>query len=165
VQKSTKKWYKNNKEKAKEYSRDYYQNNKEKAMERKRKWRQNNRERFNEYYREWRQNDSSYRLNTSMSAQIRGSLKTGKVGRHWEDLVGYTVKELKEHLESQFEDWMNWDNYGEWHIDHVIPMSYFSFKTPEDKEFRECWGLDNLQPLEAQENLSKSNKYIGGEEF
>ena len=53
---------------------------------------------------------------------------------------------------------MNWDNYGEWHVDHIIPKSSFNFSSKHDKEFKECWALDNLQPLWAEDNIAKSDK-------
>lgn len=73
-------------------------------------------------------------------------------------LVGYTLVELMEHLESQFTKGMTWDNYGEWHIDHIRPVSDFNFITHNDSEFKECWSLWNLQPLWAFDNLSKCAK-------
>ena len=98
--------------------------------------------------------------------QERAVCKKIKAGRRWETLVGYTLKELMEHLESKFEPWMNWGNYGayeeerlKWHIDHIRPKSLFIFISPEDKEFKECWALENLQPLEAIKNIQKSNNY------
>ena len=62
-------------------------------------------------------------------------------------------------LESQFKDGMTWYNYGEWHVDHIKPISLFNFKHPTDNEFQECWSLDNLQPLWAIDNLSKGSIY------
>ena len=55
---------------------------------------------------------------------------------------------------------MNWNNYGKngWEIDHIKPISSFNFKSYEDKSFRKCWELVNLQPLWASENRFKSNK-------
>ena len=84
-------------------------------------------------------------------------LKTKKC-RHWETLVSYTLKELKQNLENQFKEGMNWQNMGKWHIDHRRPISNFNFTSYEDEDFKKCWGLDNLQPLWAKENLSKNNK-------
>ena len=92
-----------------------------------------------------------------MSRGITHSLKGGsKAGRHWETLVHFTAEELIKHIEKQFEDGMSWDNYGEWHVDHIIPKSVFNFETPEDIDFKRCWSLKNLQPLEATENRIKS---------
>jgi len=74
-----------------------------------------------------------------------------------EELLGYTVKELKEHLESLFKEGMTWDNQGEWHIDHIIPQSYFT----SIDQIRECFALDNLKPEWAEWNMSKGNRFIG----
>lgn len=46
-----------------------------------------------------------------------------KNGRKWNDLVGYSTDELLTHLEKQFKPGMSWDNYGEWHVDHIIPRA------------------------------------------
>jgi len=55
---------------------------------------------------------------------------------------------------------MTWANYGEWHIDHKRPISSFNIVSVDCKEFGECWALENLQPLWADENLRKSNKQL-----
>jgi hypothetical protein len=54
---------------------------------------------------------------------------------------------------------MTWDNYGQWHIDHIKPVALFEFDSTDDPGFRDCWTLDNLQPLWALDNLRKGNKY------
>ena len=65
---------------------------------------------------------------------------------------------LKEHLEKQFTEGMSWDNHGVygWHIDHIIPLS--SAKT-EEEVYKLCH-YTNLQPLWANDNLTKSNKTL-----
>jgi len=98
------------------------------------------------------------KLNAAMSTGINTSLKNKKSGYHWENLVEYTLEDLMRHLESQFRDGMSWENYGEWHIDHIIPKSYFKFESPDDEEFKKCWSLENLQPLWASENIKKGNR-------
>ena len=82
------------------------------------------------------------------------------MGRHWEGLVDYTLDDLIQHLEKQFQVGMNWANHGRygWHIDHIKPKASFSFTSSDDIEFRQCWALDNLQPLWAEDNLRKGSK-------
>ena len=115
--------------------------------------------------KEQRKNNPKFRLNKNISCYIRNSLKENSISKNlikWEKLVGYTKQQLIEHLERQFKPEMNWDNYGSyWHIDHVKPKSWFNYTSYDDEEFKKCWSLDNLQPLEATKNLTKSNKYIG----
>ena len=95
-----------------------------------------------------------------MAAAIYQSLKGNKAGRKWEILVGYTLQDLIEHLENLFDDKMKWENQGSyWDIDHFQPKSLFYYKTAEDPEFRKCWALSNLQPLEHIENIRKSNHF------
>jgi hypothetical protein len=102
--------------------------------------------------------DPMFRLNNCVSSSIRHSLRGKKRRRHWETLVGYTLQELKEHLEQQFQPGMTWKNYGKWHIDHIIPLSWWEFEKPEDREFKQAWALCNLRPLWAAENIQKSNR-------
>lgn len=72
-------------------------------------------------------------------------------------LLGYSVNDLKLHLESQFNSKMSWENYGSyWHIDHKIPKSFAC----TEQELLELFRLDNLQPLEAKLNISKHNRII-----
>ena len=92
-----------------------------------------------------------------ISTSIQKSLKGNKAGRSWELLVGYTVNDLYKHLESKFLPGMSWENMGKWHIDHIVPESFFEYITTEDQEFQYCWSLDNLQPLWAKDNISKGN--------
>lgn|SRR3990167_1193393 len=110
------------------------------------------------YWKKRGKADPKYRLNMNISHQIRSSLKGKKAGRSWEKLVGYTVEDLVEHIEKRFEQWMSWGNYGKWHIDHIIPKSHFKYESAEAPEFKNCWALENLQPLEAIANIKKSNK-------
>lgn len=90
----------------------------------------------------------------ALGQRIR-SLLGGKESITTASLVGYTGHELREHLERQFEPGMNWDNYGEWHVDHIIPLSSFCITSLNDPELRRAWGLPNLRPLWAKENLRK----------
>ncbi len=100
-----------------------------------------------------KRNNPAFRASSNISRALRLALLNNKAGRHWEDIVGYTLGDLKTHLEKQFTPNMTWNNYGlYWHIDHIIPRSYFTAK-----QIKSCWTLSNLRPLEARENLAKSN--------
>ena len=55
---------------------------------------------------------------------------------------------------------MTWDNHGEWHIDHIVPISFFEYDSTDDVEFKYCWSLYNLQPLWSGENLRKYNNLV-----
>ena len=70
-------------------------------------------------------------------------------------MMGYSAEDLKIHLESLFKEGMSWENYGEWHIDHIKPVSLFG----ECEDVKIVNALENLQPLWANENLSKYNHY------
>lgn len=98
------------------------------------------------------------RLNMRMRVAIGKALKGSKLNRKWSALVGYDAAALKKHIEGGFLPGMGWDNYGQWHIDHIIPKSKFNYNSAEDPDFKRCWALSNLQPLWAEENLRKNNK-------
>lgn len=158
---------------------DYYVSHKEECIERCRRWRLAQPD-FNQRYLEYRQNwlavnadrvrettrryrhehcqTPEHRLNRAVSRGISKSLEDGKNGKHWEDLVGYTLADLVAHLEPQFTKGMTWDNYGEWHIDHIKPVSHFCYENYDDPGFEICWSLWNLQPMWAFENASKGNR-------
>jgi hypothetical protein len=70
-------------------------------------------------------------------------------------LLGYSALQLKEHIENQFLDGMSWENYGEWHIDHIKMVSNFDPDTPVDI----INALSNLRPLWAADNCSKKYNF------
>lgn len=103
------------------------------------------------------------RLRSLISSGIRRGLKHKRTGGNWEKYVGYTLDDLIKHLESKFKPGMHWGNIGQWHIDHILPISAFNFNSVNDPEFKKCWALSNLQPLWARENLRKHAKYNQGD--
>ncbi len=141
---------------------EYRKKNREKLNEKQKEYQKKNKESYNEYQKKYqkerRKTDPKFRLSQSMSANINQSLKLGKNGRHWEIIVGYTIQDLIKYLEQRFQEGMNWGNYGEWHIDHVIPIAVFNFTKSEHIDFQRCWALSNLQPLWAKENKRKKDK-------
>lgn len=107
--------------------------------------------------------DAPFRMRVALSVRIANSLRTrgtSKRSRNWEQLVGYTLAELKAHIERQFLRGMTWDNYGEWHVDHIVPISAFHWRSPDDDDFRPCWALANLRPTWALDNLRKKDKRL-----
>lgn len=75
-----------------------------------------------------------------------------------EKILGYRKKDLVDWIESQFLPGMTWANHGEWHIDHIVPIS--AFLDAGRTDVREINALSNLQPLWARDNLSKGCKVI-----
>lgn len=131
-------------------------------------WIKNNKERWKELKKLQRRRERRTvkgNINCRMSRAIRDSLEVknigGKTNRRWEDIVGYTVHDLKIHLEKKFTGEMNWELFisGKIHIDHIKPKSKFSYKSLEDTEFKDCWSLENLQPLYARDNMRKGAQF------
>jgi len=90
-----------------------------------------------------------------MTNNIRKALGKSKDGYSWEALLGYTRKQLFEHLEKTMPDGYTWDDLDELHIDHIIPSSAFNFDSYLDIDFKRCWALENLRLLPAVENMQK----------
>lgn len=119
-------------------------------------------------YRKLRRSNPVIRLQHNVSVSVRDAIKErgGRKGGKTFDNLPYTVEELKSHIESLWESWMNWDNYGgpndskekSWQIDHIVPHSKFTYKSLDDIVFQECWALSNLRPLEKIENIRKNNR-------
>lgn len=166
---TSRRWHATNKERANETSRRWHEDNRDRALKyKKAQYQRVKAERLRSrprttydrrYSRKRYANDVKYRIRLSFASRMNKALKGLKAGRKWCDLVGYDVEELRAHLEVQFQPGMSWDNYGEWHIDHIKPVSQFTYTTTDDPEFKECWSLDNLQPLWATDNLKKSNTW------
>lgn len=97
-------------------------------------------------------------LRARISAQLKYCLSTGKGGATSEALLGYTMAELRAHLERQFLKGMSWENMGKWHIDHIVPLASFTITGPDDPELRRAWALPNLRPLWAIDNIRKGAK-------
>lgn len=83
--------------------------------------------------------------------------KTRKSAKTY-SLIGCSPAFLVNWLEARFQDGMTWENYGKWHIDHIIPCS--SFDLSKEEQQRQCFHYSNLRPLWAQENISKGDKII-----
>ena len=144
-------WYEQNKEHRKEYLKEYREKNIDNIRKTKR-----------DYEKTRKNNDPLYKLISYFRTAIYQVLKESNVekNKHYFDVLKYTPEQLMFHLENKFTDNMTWDNYGEWHVDHIKPISSFSITVMGDEEFMKCWSLNNLQPMWGEENIRKSNKII-----
>lgn len=191
----SRKYFKNNRDKVLKNKREQYIQNSESEIARSRKYKDEHEEdtkRYrSEYYRKnkskliadeirraktKREIDPAFRLRDNLSKHINCALKrhgSSKMGESTFTHLEYTIDDLRRHLESQFEVWMSWENYGKyeveiwddsnpntwrWNIDHIVPQSKFSFSSMQSADFKKCWALDNLRPLSAKENLQKGNR-------
>jgi len=151
--------------KRKEYEKEYYKKNKEKILKQSKQYFKDNQkikqEKNNKRYKERREEDPLYRLTTNIRRTIRCSLKNNgysKKSRSYE-ILGCSFEQFKEYLESQWEEWMNWDNHGlyngdfnhGWDIDHIIPIS----SALSEEDIIRLNHYTNLQPL-----CSKINRVI-----
>ena len=151
-------WRQKNKEYIKKHRREYYLKNRQELIKYSIQWAKENPIKARKYSHNWKEKNKEciqYKLNQVIASAIWFALKGNKNRRNWEKLVGYTLENLMKHLENQFDDKMNWQNYGSyWEIDHKKPKSLFGIS-----ELQECWALKNLQPLEKSKNRRKFNHY------
>ncbi len=155
-------WRKENLEKYYEVKRIWRKANPKKNCEMAKRWREKNIEKVRTIQREQNKRVRATpkgALNHAMSTKICKVLNGNKRNRNWESLVGYSVDQLKKHLERHFLPGMSWKNRSEWHIDHIIPLAVFNYEKPENIDFHRAWALKNLQPLWKIENISKSDNF------
>jgi hypothetical protein len=103
-----------------------------------------------------RRTDPVYKLRCSLTSRTLKAFAAIKKSKPYNtlSLLGADIQTVKAHIEKQFEPWMNWENHGEWHIDHIMPLA--SAKTEEDM-VKLCH-YTNLQPLKASDNISKKDR-------
>lgn len=160
----------NNREKINERARQYRTNHLEEAKAKKRKWYRDNREYALEYNNSWNKNNPEkvraakhkrlqsnpqYKIACNLRRRINAVLKGISKSQSSMKLLGCDMSTFMKHIESQFVEGMNWDNYGYygWHIDHIRPCVSFDLTKPEEQA--KCFHYTNLQPLWAKDNLSK----------
>jgi len=129
----------------KKYSKQYYLNNK--------------RTEYHKQYKKRRlETDTTYKLIHTLRGRITTAIRTqhGKKAFKSIELLGCSIQDVRSYLESQFKEGMTWENHGDWHIDHIKPCVSFDLTNPEEQ--KKCFHYTNLQPLWAEDNLSKYNK-------
>lgn len=152
-------WLEKNKEKQaaynKEYQAKYRKENAERLKEQQATYFQTNKQKINERIRKRRAENIQLRLANNLRARIPVALKGIAKSAHTIDLIGCSVDALRDHLSAKFDDKMSWDNYGEWHVDHIIPCAAFNLSDPIEQ--RICFHYTNLQPMWAKDNIAKSD--------
>ena len=170
--KRAREYHHENREKRLEYKAQYRKKNKDKIALARKEWGEKNKDYIREYNRQYQQNNkdnhNEYRRNryandplNKLKCSIRyncwrvsDAVKQDKEMRSLEYL-GCSIEEFKLHIESLWLDGMSWDNHGEWHIDHEVPLDWY-VKNKDDPW--EANHYTNLQPLWAMDNLSKGNR-------
>lgn len=103
------------------------------------------------YLAKIREQNPIFKEGYNVRSRIRRMLKVDRATKKLEKIIGCSKNEFKTHISSQFKSGMSWDNYGEWHLDHIKPTS--SAKTRE--ELYELFHYSNTQPLWASDNKTK----------
>jgi len=170
-----KEYYSDHKSEKREYNQQYYVDNKKTIINSAKQYAIKNKTKIkdyqNQYLKERRSTDLNFKLKCNISANINFHLKSNGFSKNRKSTIKYleySIEELKNHLEKQFEPWMTWNNYGKyspktwkdddqstwaWQIDHIIPHSTFKYNSMNDDEFKKCWSLDNLRPYSAKQNF------------
>ena len=162
--------YKKNKDKILRKQKYYQDNNKVKIAKRKKEYYLKKKDQINkqnkEYQRNRRKIDPNFKILQNLRRRVNKVLKGNNKSKRTLELLGCTIEQLKQHLQSQFTEEMSWNNYGrgynnkkEWHLDHRIPCASFDLSKP--KKQQECFNYKNLQPLWAIDNLKKGKINYG----
>ncbi len=111
-----------------------------------------------EYRKNRRETDHHFKTLCNMRSRLYLAFKNKnwKKGSSTSKLLGGSVEEVVSHIEAKFKNGMSWENYGKWHIDHIIPLS--SAKTSDDMD--KLCHFSNLQPLWQFDNIQKRNKLV-----
>lgn len=148
-------------ERAKVRMRAYYQKNKAKMLADKKLYYENNRAEIISKQTARDQNkyktNFTYKMKNIIRNRLRVALKNNTKKSKTLDLLGCTIPEFKQHIESKFEPGMTWDNWSinGWHIDHTIPLD--SFDLTDEKQLAQACHYSNMRPMWADENRKKYN--------
>lgn len=177
-----KKWYAKNAEKIRARYRDlppekkakiaaamraYREADPERYRYLNRRWKSENREKQRAAKKKWwakkGKHDPRIKFEKGIRKAMKAALRRGRCGDALGKFVtrfGYTGAQLRAHLERQFTRGMSWGNYGEWHVDHILPLASFNLSSAGDADFKAAWALTNLRPMWAKANISKGSKRL-----
>lgn len=118
---------------------------KEEVLQKKRKY---TREYMARRYKEDINFKIANRIRNRLCCAVKSKTRIRSVER-----LGIPIADFKVYIESLFQPGMSWDNYGEWHIDHIIPLS--SFNLLDEADLDKACHYTNMQPLWAADNIRK----------
>lgn len=174
-------WRKNNEEYCKKYAHESWLNNKESKSKYSKKYQTLNKEQQKTYSKKHRQTkkgietrkkyrkieyklkygiDTEWTLKLILRNRLKNAVKNNFQKGKTLKILGCSIQDLKLYLEQQFNNNMNWDNYGKnkyWEIDHIKPCS--SFNLTDIEQQKQCFHYTNLQPLTILQNRIKKDKY------
>ena len=80
------------------------------------------------------------------------------------EYLGCPISVLRVHIERQFVEGMTWETYGQWQMDHVIPIMYEDVRgvPPTLEEISKRLHWSNIQPMWRADNAAKGNRWVGG---
>ena len=141
--------------------REYYKNHKSEKSEYDVKYRLLNKDKIKQYKKDWEflnKENPIIKIKRNLRRRINHALHGKNKSKRTFELIGCSPEEFKSHLESLFLKDMSWNNYGEWHIDHILPCASFNLLIPEEQE--KCFHYSNQQPLWKLDNLKKSKNIL-----
>lgn len=109
------------------------------------------------YQRHRRRNDPAFKIAGNLRNRLFCALQGHSKSARTLELIGCDIDFLRRWLEAKFLPGMTWENYGEWHVDHIMPCASFDLSDPVQQ--RTCFRWTNLQPLWAADNIRKSDNY------
>lgn len=142
----------------KEYQKKYRQTDAFKESQREYNKKYSQTDAYKESINKYQKNNITYVVTRGVLHRLLNRKATGLKVHQVDEILGYSASQLREHLKAQFTEGMSWDNWGEWHIDHIKPVAQFKREGITDPKIINA--LSNLQPLWAEENLKKSDKTL-----
>ena len=119
-------------------------------------WYQKNKDHRNKYEWEKTKNDPGFKLYKNCKRRISALINKQDSTKSY---LGINFGIIMKWFESQFDEKMNWNNYGSyWHYDHVLAINNFDLTNPEHIYL--CFNWKNLTPLSGTENMNKKDKII-----
>ena len=150
----------------KQYRLEHYIDNKNKILAQRKQYYIDNKNEIlaqrKQYKKQRLQTDPLFRLIDNCRNRVRSALKTNK-SKSTLQYIDCSIEFLHQHIQNQFDDKMNWENFGTyWELDHIIPIMY---DNPTESIIRRRLHWTNLQPLKKEDNRKKHNNFPSADEL